>query len=103
MKVQTIYESLDRIRSLVERYTLPDGTIPTDDHIEYDVTPIVVIHRGTFGHIDSKLITDIQIPKALDLIHDLHPAAILLDVYGLDSFAQACLFNLYALSVDHYI
>lgn len=31
MKVQTIYESLDRIRSLVERYTLPDGTIPTDD------------------------------------------------------------------------
>lgn len=31
MKVQTIYESLDRIRSLVERNTLPDGTIPTDD------------------------------------------------------------------------
>lgn len=31
MKAQTIYESLDRIRSLVERNTLPDGTIPTDD------------------------------------------------------------------------
>ena len=31
MKVQPIYESLDRIRSLVERNTLPDGTIPTDD------------------------------------------------------------------------
>lgn len=31
MKAQTIYDSLDRIRSLVERNTLPDGTIPTDD------------------------------------------------------------------------
>lgn len=31
MKVQIIYDCLERIRSLVEFNTLPDGTIPTDD------------------------------------------------------------------------
>ena len=31
MKAQLIYDYLERIRAIVQRNTLPDGTIPTDD------------------------------------------------------------------------